>query len=122
MIQKRPLIAVVDDDESVRDALTRLLHTSEFEVNAFASGEEFLESLAIRRPDCVILDFHLPGLNGRDVQRRLTLNKIVLPVIVVTAHDHPASRQQCLEDGAIAWLLKPLCRDDLLASIDKAIS
>jgi FixJ family two-component response regulator len=72
----RPFIAVVDDEESVRRALVRLLHTSHVDVEAFATGQAFLSSLTVRRPDCLILDMQMPGLTGRDVQRELTLTGI----------------------------------------------
>jgi len=87
----------------------------------FASGQEFLDSLRARLPDCVILDYQMPGLTGRDVQRQLTLAKMRLPIIVVTAHDQPALREQCLADGAVAYLSKPLQRERLVGLINDAI-
>jgi len=74
MAAVRPLLAVVDDEESVRRALARMLSASQFEVDVFASGQEFLDSLRARLPDCVILDYQMPGLTGRDVQRQLALS------------------------------------------------
>ncbi len=76
MMLPRPLIAIVDDEESVRRALSRTLRASRFDVVDFATGQEFLDSIATRVPDCVILDFQMPGLTGRDVQRRLAASKI----------------------------------------------
>jgi len=73
MATVRPRIAVVDDEESVRRALARMLGASHFEVDVFASGQEFLDSLRTRLPECVILDYQMRGLTGRDVQRQLTL-------------------------------------------------
>jgi FixJ family two-component response regulator len=121
MAAVRPLLAVVDDEESVRRALARMLSASQFEVDVFASGQEFLDSLRTRLPDCVILDYQMPGLTGRDVHRQLTVAKIPLPVIVVTAHDQPALREQCLADGAVAYLAKPLQRERLVSLINDAI-
>jgi FixJ family two-component response regulator len=121
MLAARPLIAVVDDEESVRRALGRMLSASNFETLPFASGQEFLDSLTGRRPDCVILDYQMPGLTGRDVQRHMARAQIMLPIIVVTAHDQPELREQCLADGAIAYLAKPLQRDRLVAVIQRAI-
>ena len=121
MAAVRPLLAVVDDEESVRRALARMLSASQFEVDVFASGQEFLDSLRARLPDCVILDYRMPGLTGRDVQRQLTLAKMRLPIIVVTAHDQPALREQCLADGAVAYLAKPLQRERLVGLINDAI-
>ena len=117
----RPLIAIVDDEESVRRALSRTLRASRFDVMAFGSGQEFLDSIETRLPDCVVLDFQMPGLTGRDVQRQLALAKIKLPIIVVTAHDQPALREQCLADGAVAYIAKPLQRARLLSVIEDAI-
>jgi FixJ family two-component response regulator len=121
MAAVRPLLAVVDDEESVRRALARMLTASQFEVDVFASGQEFLDSLRTRLPDCVILDYQMPGLTGRDVQRQLTLGRIRLPIIVVTAHDQPALREQCLADGAVAYVAKPLQRERLVSLINDAI-
>ena len=118
---ERPLIAVVDDEASVRLALTRVLRACRFEVASFASGQEFLDSLSMRPPDCVVLDFQMPGLTGGDVQRRLVLAQIRLPIIVVTAHEQPAVRERCLADGAVAYLSKPLRRETLLSTINAAL-
>jgi FixJ family two-component response regulator len=121
MASVRPLIAVVDDEESVRRALARVLSASQFEVDVFASGQEFLDSLRTRLPECVILDYQMPGLTGRDVQRQLALAQTRVPIIVVTAHDQPALREQCLADGAVAYLAKPLQRERLVGLINDAI-
>lgn len=121
MAAVRPLLAVVDDEESVRSALARMLSASHFEVDVFASGQEFLDSLRARLPDCVILDYQMPGLTGRDVQRQLTLAQIRVPIIVVTAHDQPALRERCLADGAVAYLAKPLQREHLVSLVNDAI-
>ncbi len=117
-----PLIAVVDDEESVRRALSRMLHACQFEVVAFASGQEFLDFVTGRKPDCVVLDFQMPGLTGRDIQRQLAIAQIRIPIIIVTAPDQPAIREQCLADGAVAYFAKPLQRDRLVATIDAAIA
>ena len=121
MAHLRPLIALVDDDESVRRALARMLSASQFDVDVFATGQEFLDSLRTRLPDCVVLDYQMPGLTGRDVQRQLSLGQIHLPIIVVTAHDQPALREQCLADGAVAYLSKPLQRERLVDLINDAV-
>jgi FixJ family two-component response regulator len=121
MAAVRPLLAVVDDEESVRRALARMLSASQFEVDVFPSGQAFLDSLRTRLPDCVILDYQMPGLTGRDVQRQLTLAQIRVPIIVVTAHDQPALREQCLADGAVAYLAKPLRRARLVGVVNDAI-
>jgi FixJ family two-component response regulator len=116
-----PVIAIVDDEESVRRALARMLSVSSFTARVFASGQEFIASLENQRPDCVVLDYQMPGLTGRDVQRRLALAHISVPIIVVTGHDHPALREQCLADGAVAYLAKPLQREPLVALINNVL-
>lgn len=121
MAPVRPLIAVVDDEESVRRALARMLGASQFDVDVFASGQEFLDSLRTRLPDCAILDYRMRGLSGRDVQRQLALSNIDIPIIIVTAHDQPALREQCLADGVLAYLAKPLQRERLVGLINDAI-
>jgi len=120
MANRLPLIAVVDDEESVRIALARMLRASSFEVTTFGCGEEFLDSLKTVMPDCVVLDFQMPGLTGRDVQRALSTQKVALPIIIVTAHDQPSLREKVLADGAVAYFTKPLRRDTLIAAVDQA--
>ena len=120
MANRLPLIAVVDDEESVRLALARMLRASSFEVNTYRSGEDFLDSLKSVTPDCVVLDFQMPGLSGRDIQRALSTQKLPLPIIIVTAHDQPSLREKVLADGAVAYFTKPLRRDILIAALDQA--
>ena len=120
MANRQPLIAVVDDEESVRLALGRMLRASGYEVTIYRSGEEFLESLQVSRPDCVVLDFQMPGLTGRDVQQALAVAKVRLPIILVTAHDQATLREKVLADGAVAYFAKPLRRDELIAAVDRA--
>ena len=122
MEKARPFVAVVDDEESVRSALVRLLRASSLDCEGFASGEAFLQSLATRRPDCLVLDLQMEGLNGRDVQRQLVGLQSRIPLIMITAHDEPTIREQCLADGASAYLRKPLRGDLLIRSIQAAIN
>ena len=121
MANRLPLIAVVDDEESVRMALARMLRASSFEVSIYRSGEDFLESLKSVVPDCAVLDYQMPGLTGRDVQRALSVAKLSLPIIIVTAHDQPSLREKVLADGAVAYFTKPLRRDTLIAALGQAI-
>jgi len=121
MGNRPPHIAVVDDEESVRLALARMLRASSFEVSIYRSGEDFLESIKTAVPDCVVLDFQMPGLTGRDIQRALSVAKVALPIIVVTAHDQPSLREKVLADGAVAYFTKPLRRDTLIAAVEQAI-
>lgn len=118
----RPRIAVIDDDLSVRRALERLLRASGYDAAVFASGHEFFYSLEDRTPDCLILDLHMPGMNGLEVQRRLRQTGVRLPVVVITGHDEPQTRTQCLDAGAAAYLCKPLNDEALIAAIQGAIT
>ena len=117
-----PLIAVVDDDDSIRRALSRLLRASGFNVVPFASGQAFIDSLAGQRPDCVVMDFQMPGLTGGDVQRLLMLAGIHLPIIIMTAYDHAGIREECLGNGAVACLVKCDLQDHLFTAIKAAIA
>jgi FixJ family two-component response regulator len=114
-------IAVVDDEAPVRKALGRLLRAAGFSVETFASGIEFLGSLQIRRPDCTILDLHLPGLSGLEVQEQLARDKNSLPCIVITGKDEPGVAERVRAAGASAYLKKPLDERVLLAAISSAV-
>ena len=118
---KAQLIAVVDDDDSMRRALSRLLRGSNFDVLTFGSGHEFINSLREHRPDCVILDFQMPELTGGDVQCLLSRADIQLPVIIMTAYDHPIMREECLRRGAVACIAKCDLQDHLIATIAAAM-
>ena len=117
-----PIIAVVDDEESMRSSLARLLRGSSFEVSVYGSGEEFLSSLATSRPACVILDIDMPGMSGRDVQRALSTCGNSLPIIIVTAINRTDLRAACLADGAVAYFAKPLRSQHLLDALECVIS
>lgn len=121
MIRQRPLIAVVDDEESVRKSLRRLLVASELDATVYASGQEFLESLGARQPDCLVLDLQMPGLTGLEVQRALAGARVRFPTIIITAHDEPETRARCLAAGAMAYLCKPLHDELLLEAITAAV-
>jgi FixJ family two-component response regulator len=114
-------IAVVDDEAPVRVALGRLVRLAGYKVAAFASGEEFLSSLAEGVPDCVILDLHMPHLSGLDVQLRLLADNVELPIVFITASDDLALGRTALEAGAVRLLRKPFSNDDLLEAINAAL-
>jgi FixJ family two-component response regulator len=113
-------VAIIDDDESVRRALRRLLRAANLDADAFASGRDFIDSLAAQVPDCVVLDVHMPGMNGLDVQLQLVRSGFRIPVVVITGHDEPQARAQCLAAGAAAYLRKPLDDVALLDAIHHA--
>jgi two-component system response regulator FixJ len=112
---------VVDDEAPVRTALARLLCLADYEVAAFGSGEEFLASLAARCPACVILDVHMPGLSGLDVQARLQAAHIEVPLVFITASDDLALGPRVLAAGGVQLLRKPFSNDQLLAAIGSAL-
>jgi FixJ family two-component response regulator len=116
-----PCIAVVDDEAPVRTALGRLLRLADYEVAAFASGEEFLASLTTRRPDCAILDVHMPGASGFDVKAQLRAAHADVPVVFITASDDLALEQKALEAGGITLLRKPFSNDALLEAVGAAL-
>lgn len=116
-----PLVAIVDDEGSVRRALLRLLRSASYRAEAFASGAAFLESLSVRVPDCLILDLQMPAMTGLDLQQRLRELDYRLPVIVITAHDDAERRNRCLAMGASHYLRKPLEGDELLSAVDSAV-
>lgn len=121
MTRLPPLIAVVDDEESVRRALQRLLQSAGFEVDVYPLGAAFLESLAGRMPACVVLDLHMPGVNGFDVQEAVVRDYPDLPVVVITGYDTPETEARVAEHGAKAYLHKPVDAMVLLAAINAAI-
>ncbi len=116
------LIAIVDDEEPVRKALMRLMRSAGLNVETFASGTEFLKSIETRLPDCVVLDLHMPHMNGFDVQAHLARKHAALPVIIFTGHDLPNARERAMAGGASAFLRKPVLDRTLLDAISAAIS
>jgi len=106
----------------VRLALRRLLRSAGFLVETFSSGAELLDSVKVRRPDCIVLDLHMGPVSGFVVQARLTAAGIALPVIVITGHDSDETRERALAAGAVAYLLKPVDDQTLLDAIARAIA
>ncbi|MGO4809898.1 response regulator transcription factor [Cupriavidus sp. 2MCAB6] len=122
MSKVKPFVAVVDDDESVRRAIKRLLRSIGLSSETFKTGDEFLDmfdSIPSYRPGCVVLDVQMSGLNGLEVQRRLTGSGI--PVIFITAHDEAGVREQALAAGAAAYLRKPFNDEIFIKAVRTAI-
>jgi CheY-like chemotaxis protein len=113
------LIAVVDDYEAIRKALSRLLRAYGLDSVTFSSGPEFLDSLAARRPDCALVDLDMPEMNGFEVQARLAPSGI--PVILLTGNDSDAKRTRALAGGAVAYFAKPVNAEPLLDAIYLAL-
>ena len=114
-------IAVVDDELSVREALGRLLRSAGYSVVLFASGSDFLLSLTEQRPDCVILDFAMPGMSGLDIVYILMAAQMDVPAIIVTAQDDAELERDSLDAGARALLRKPIREDQLFAAIELSL-
>lgn len=114
-------IALLDDEAPVRVALGRLLRLANYEVLAYASGEEFLAALDDCVPDCAVLDVHLPGLTGIQVQQRLQSGALRFPVVFITASEDAAVDRDAREAGGLCVLRKPFSSAELLASIALAL-
>jgi len=117
----RSLVSVVDDDESVREALPDLLREFGFAAQAFASAEEFLESDYVGQTKCLILDIALPGMSGPDLQAELTLRDQAIPIVFITAHGDASVRPRLLEQGAVECLFKPFNDTTLLDALNAAL-
>lgn len=112
----------MEDESSVCRALARLLRSAGLGAETYASGEEFLQAMPDRAPDCLLLDLQLPGLNGLAVQARLRQSGFKTPVVFITASGGEDARAQALQSGARAWLRKPVDDRALLDSIRLALS
>ena len=110
-------IAILDDDPSVRTAISRLVSASGMASGAFANCMELFNAIPVFDPDCIILDLYMPGLDGLEVLNYLRKTGLKTPVIMITAQDDPTLRDTCLNAGASAFLRKPLQATDLLATI-----
>jgi FixJ family two-component response regulator len=115
------LIAVVDDDHSVRESLRGLLESLGFGVRTFASAGELLESECATESDCLILDVRMPGMRGPDLQRELVRRGSAVPIVFITAYGDEEIRPRVLSEGAVDCLLKPFSEEALLRAIRNAI-
>src|SRR5712671_1305680 len=111
------LIGVVDDDESVRDALSSLLRSAGYKCAVFPSAEVFLDSGCLGGTDCIVLDVRMPGMSGPDLQRRLRETNGSHPIIFITGHADDLVRERVLNEGAVACLSKPFSDEELLGAI-----
>ena len=121
MSRTRQTVFLVDDDGSVRKALRRLIRSTGLDVTTFATAEEFLQAAPAPAPGCLVLDVHLPGLSGLDLQRRLTAEGRGFPVVFITAYGEGSAREQALRAGAVAFLQKPIEGQALLDAIGRAL-
>jgi FixJ family two-component response regulator len=116
------LVAIVDDDESVRSALQGLMKAVGLTARAFASAEEFLNSGHQNHTACLIADIRMPGMSGLDLQARLNSEHRRIPIIFITAHGDTNMRMQALRAGAVEFLAKPFSDDVLLDQVRAALA
>jgi len=114
-------IAIVDDDELLRGALRGLLKEAGFPARAFASAEEFLDSGQQHQAACLIADIRMPGMSGLDLQAKLNADRIMIPIIFITAHGDERLRLQALRSGAVEFLPKPFDDEALLENVRAAL-
>tara|TARA_R110000824_G_scaffold204839_3_gene389588 strand:- start:30 stop:434 length:405 start_codon:yes stop_codon:yes gene_type:complete len=116
-----PIIAIVDDDDAMREALSDLLQVLSLSCRTFASAEAFLGEYAPARFGCLITDLRMPGISGLELQRKLTAMGARLPVIVVTSCTDSHARTHAMENGAFAFLIKPVRDQDLIRHVKAAL-
>ena len=118
---ERPVVSVVDDDESVRESLPDLLRELGYAVQTFSSAEEFLASGCVDQTSCLILDIAMPGMTGPDLQRELTLRRQEIPIVFITGNRDETVRPRMLEQGAVQCLFKPFSDTALLDALHAAL-
>ena len=121
MIAGRPLVSVVDDDESVRESLPDLLRQFGCAAQAFSSAEAFLASVVVSETRCLILDIAMPGMSGPDLQQELVRRRLEIPIVFITGQGDKRVRPRLLADGAVECLFKPFSEAALLDALSVAL-
>jgi FixJ family two-component response regulator len=121
MSQATPIVFVVDDDISVRESLELFIRHEGFEVETFASAQEFISRPRAFLPSCLVLDISLPGLNGLELQKRVAGERPDMPIIFITGHGNIPMTVQAMKAGAVEFLTKPFSDDVLLSAIRNAV-
>jgi FixJ family two-component response regulator len=121
-LQKVPVISIVDDDESVREATKGLMRSMGYSTATFASAEEFLKSERVHETSCLIADVQMPGMSGVELQSQLIANGHRTPVIFVTAFPEEKIRARALQAGAVGFLSKPFNEESLIGCLEKALN
>jgi len=121
MTDNQSIVMIVDDDDSIRKAVRRLMKSFGFAVETFASAEEFLGSDRLEKTSCLILDVHMPGMDGLQLQERLVASNHAIPIIFITAFTDERARAQALNAGAVGYLAKPFGDEELLNCIHAAL-
>ena len=120
--RKDKMVAVIEDDESYRVAVQRLLKSAGFSVQSFVSAEDFLRSGRQHETGCLITDIRMPGMSGLDLQARLNADHCLIPTIFITAHGDEEMRLQAMRGGAVKFMLKPFDGATLLESVRVALA
>jgi FixJ family two-component response regulator len=116
-----PIVFIVDDDVSVRESLELLVRDQNWKPEIFASAQEFLDHPRKRVPSCLVLDLSLPGLNGLELQKQLTVEHAGVPIIFITGHGDVPQSVQAMKAGALEFLTKPINTDALVSAIQNAL-
>src|ERR1700756_5862049 len=119
--RKKKMFAVIEDDESYRVAVQRLLKSEGFSVQSFASAEDFLRSGRQHETGCLITDIRMPGMSGLDLQAKLNADRCPIPTIFITAHGGENLRLQAMRGGAVKFMVKPFDCGNLLESVRAAL-
>jgi FixJ family two-component response regulator len=119
--RKTKLVAIVDDDDSMRNALQGLLESAALPAQSFASAEEFLKSRQHHQIACLIADIRMPGMSGLELQAQLNAERCRIPIIFITAHGDEKMRMQALRAGAVEFMAKPFDDEALLESVRAAL-
>src|SRR5271157_3230571 len=115
------VIAIVDDDPSVREGLSSLIRSAGLQVETFASAQEFLARSGADAPSCLVLDLQLPGLSGLDLQKKMAEAGLEIPIVFLTGHGNIPASVQAMKAGAVEFLTKPVDEQELLQAIQEAV-
>ena len=121
MTENQSVVMIVDDDDSIRKAVRRLMKSFGFAVETFASAEEFLGSDRLEKTSCLILDVQMPGMDGLELQERLVASSHAIPIVFITAFNDGRARAQAMQAGAVGYLIKPFADQELLNCIHAAL-
>jgi FixJ family two-component response regulator len=121
-VPEAPLVAIVDDDESIRQTTEDLLESAGFSAASFASADSFLRSQRLKRFRCMIVDMRMPGMTGIELHQRLAASKRAMPTILISAYLDDRVRAQALQTGVVCCLAKPFAPEELLACVRTALT
>jgi len=121
-VTQTPVISIVDDDESVREAIESLMKSVGYIAKVFPSAGDFLSSEHLDDTGCLILDVQMPGMSGLELQNRLVASKSRIPIIFISAHSDADARARALDAGAVGFLQKPFSEDALLNAINLSLA